>query len=387
MITPRRLSASLVALATTAALGPLATAPASAAPAPSPRPAVVFDDVRASAEATPDGTEVSTTFTVRNRSERRRDARTAYLSLVAVDRDPGPTWAYRLGTVRIPALAAGDARSFRSGTPAPRAVVAGDYHVRVCSTRVAGNGTCSTSRRWVTIAEADVELDQDDIVTGDVLAGTVSDPLDVVVTNTGQSRTNRVRLAVRGGDHPEDFSVEDGTCTTWLAAGESCTAHVVFAPAEDATGIRNSALLAGGRGRGGVVVASLTGTVVAPDNGLSITPASHDYGTVAQGQSASQTFVLTNDTDTDAQTGGDLSDFENFAYDFSGPFTCLEPLPAGGSCTVTVTFTPSAADSDFSATMTLFAGLGHETAFLVGNSHAPATGPAYRAPSLARSFR
>jgi hypothetical protein len=387
---PLRLSASLVALAVTSALGPLATAPAHSTSRAAGNPAVVFDDVRASADATPGGTTVSTTFTAGNRSDQRRDARTAYLSLVAVDRDPGPQQAYRLDAVRVPALAAGDTRRVQSGTTAPRSVVQGRYHVRVCSTRIAANGTCSLSPRpSVHIGEANVELDQYDIYAGDVAPGSVT-PVDVVVSNTGQSRTNWIRLAVRGGDHPDDFYVEDGTCTTWLAAGESCTAQVFFAPPEDVTGIRNSWLVAGGRGRGGAVGASLVGTVVVPAEGFSIDPAHWNYGTVAQGELARHTFVLHNNTGTDSAIhNGSIDPYENFFYDFSGPFTCAEStyLPAGGSCTVTVAFVPSAAENEYSATITLYGDFGTETASIVGNSYAPITGPALRDPDLARSFR
>lgn len=380
----------MVALAVTAALGPLATAPAHSSSRAGDRPAVVFDDVRASAEATPGGTEVSTTFRVRNRSEQRRAARTAYLSLVALDRDPGPQRAYRLDAVRVPALAAGDTRSVLSETTARRAVVDGQYYVRVCSTSVPAHRTCTLSPTpSVLIGEADVELDTSDIYVGDVAPGSVT-PADVVVSNTGQSRTNRIRLAVRGGDHPGDFYVEDGTCTTWLAAGESCTAQVFFAPPEGARSIRNSWLLARGSGRGGVDEASLGATIMAPANGVSIAPAHHNYGTVAQGESASHTFTLTNDTDVDSTIiSGQVDSQVDFYFDFSGDFTCDDgvALPAGGSCTVTVVFAPSAADSDFAAGFTLYGDFGEEYASLAGNSHAPVTGPALRDPDLADSFR
>ncbi len=38
---------------------------------------------------------------------------------------------------------------------------------------------------------------------------------------------------------------------------------------------------------------------------------------------------------------GSIDPWDDYFYDFSGPFTCLDPaLPAGGSCTVTITFAP-----------------------------------------------
>ena len=125
------------------------------------------------------------------------------------------------------------------------------------------------------------------------------------------------------------------------------------------------------------------GTVVPPDNRLSIDPAVWDFGTVPVGESASHTFVLHNDTDVDSEgIGGELSDTTNFYYDFSGPFSCLTPpLPAGGSCTVTVTFMPGAAGSDYSTLMTLFTDLGYEEALITGNSYAPSPAPSAAAPT------
>ncbi len=385
MTTPHRrtrgLSAALLALAVTAALGPLATSPASAATADRPR--LTFGPVSASPEATPDGTAVTTRFTVENRSDRRRPARSAYVSLVAVDRDPGPQQAYRIDAVRVPAQAAGDTHSVLSETTAPRAVVDGRHHVRVCSTRVAADGSCRLSPRpAVQIGEASVALDSDDIDAGDVEPGSVT-PVDVVVHNTGQSRTNAIGLAVRGGDHPEDFSVEIGTCTTWLAAGESCTAQVVFAPAEDVTGIRNSVLAVGGRKRGGVVAASLVGTVV-PRAVLTIEPGEFSYGSVAAGSSLSQTFELVNSSDTDEPlTAGNLADYTGFIFDYAdGQNSCLSGvIPANGSCTFSVAFVPPTG-GEFSTVATFGGPRGDATALLsgTGTGTEPVRASARRAP-------
>ena len=374
MTSPRRLSSVLVALATIATFGPLAASPASAADGP----AVRFDDVSATSESTPDGTAVTTSFRARNVSGHRTTARTAYVSLVAVDHDPGPQFAYRLRSVRIPALAPGHSVSVAMEAVAPRATVERRYHVRVCTTPRAGAGTCTLSPRpSVRVGPADLVLDQSDIGFDDTAPGAESPAVDVVVTNAGQSRTNRIRLAVTGGDHPGDFSVDPGTCTTWLAPGESCTAAATFGPPADAAGIRNSWLLVGGHGRGGQVAASLVGTVV-PASGLTIEPATHDYGQVPVGNPASFTFDLVNHTDADdTLIDGNLSSYDAFGFDYAeGQNSCLDfVIPANGSCTFSVAFLPPG-PGDFSAVVTFSGQLGTATSELSGTGIEPVLAPA-----------
>ena len=91
---------------------------------------------------------------------------------------------------------------------------------------------------------------------------------------------------------------------------------------------------------GGTVIAALGGTGVLPAQ-LAITPSLHDFGPVTMGGSSSN-FVF-----TVLNTGGVASGTPvvTLAGASPGEFTivgtdCMGPILAGGSCAVTVAFTP-----------------------------------------------
>jgi hypothetical protein len=164
----------------------------------------------------------------------------------------------------------------------------------------------------------------------------------VTVGNSGQSATTNLQLAVTAG-----FTLDPAktTCTPVLAAGAHCTAGVIFAPtgAGAVTGSLTASL--GGAAAGAATVA-LSGTG-APPPGISTNPASLvQFGTVGVGQSAAPIAVtVTNLGGLTALTALTLS--VNAAGTASGfaltANTCLSTLAAAASCTVNVTFTPSAA--------------------------------------------
>lgn len=343
MPTPRRLAACLAALATSLSLATLV--PAAAVAASGDRPAVRITSVSGYSEPTPHGTSVSASFVVTNHGAKRRAARTTYLSLVDVDRDRGPQRAYRLAHVRTPALAPGGSAAVEVVAEAPRATTSGEYHLRVCSTPRAGAGRCTLSRRAVVpVGPALLTTNTPFLEFDSTGAGESSEPQDLLVANEGQSRTNRVRLALSGPD-ADDFSVDPGTCLAWLAPGESCTAQVTFAPGVDAPASPAASLRVGGSGRGGDFDLELTGSVPREDQ-LSVSPAAWDYGDVPVGGSATHTFRFVNDGDTDASlTDGRLDSTEHFDFDYvDGQNSCLEGvIPAHGSCTFSVAFMPRAA--------------------------------------------
>jgi hypothetical protein len=72
-----------------------------------------------------------------------------------------------------------------------------------------------------------------------------------------------------------------------------------------------------------------------------ISPASQDFGSVAVGLLAQQVFTITNDTSSTVTISG-ISFTGANPSDFSEINTCSAPLATAGTCTVTVTFAPSA---------------------------------------------
>ncbi|MFB9312792.1 hypothetical protein [Nocardioides plantarum] len=99
-------------------------------------------------------------------------------------------------------------------------------------------------------------------------------------------------------------------------------------------------------------------TVTIAQAPFEVDPSSYDYGEVAVGASSTMTFRVTNHTDEVADTGGDPGGNPSFAFDFGAPaedFTCLAPIPAGSSCTFSVTFAPQGTGPQ-STTVKFFAG-------------------------------
>lgn len=153
------------------------------------------------------------------------------------------------------------------------------------------------------------------------------------------------------------FNLVSTTCTTSLPAGGSCTANVTFAPT--ATGPASGTI--GNATGNGPVSASLAGTG-APVPPATIAPTAFEFGPVLVGtSSAATTFTVGNP--------GPLP-MALSAFAVTPPFalvatTCGSSLPAGSSCTASVSFAPTifgAASGTISAT----AGPGTVSASLAG---------------------
>ncbi len=159
------------------------------------------------------------------------------------------------------------------------------------------------------------------------------------VTNLGGAATGALTASISGADASR-FSITASTCSAPLAPAASCTLTVKFSPL--GPGARAAVLSVTGT-PGGSATASLTGTGLTC-GGLVLTPASHDFGSVAAGQmSGPVTYTLTNaagvatGTITTALSGTDGASY------VVGSNTCAGPLNPGSSCTLTVTFAPASA--------------------------------------------
>ena len=200
-----------------------------------------------------------------------------------------------------------------------------------------------------------------------VAVGTSSASQSFAVTNTGQSASGPLSVAVTGANI-SDFVVDSSTCTTALPAGGACSVSVHFAPT--ATGVRSATLSVSGT-PGGSVTSSLKGTGATAV--LAMSPASHTYGSVTIGASSvSQTYTVTN-TGQGASGPVSVSISGPDAGDFTeNSTTCGTPVAAGSSCTVSVTFTPTATGAH-TATLTATASPGGSvTAALSGGGAARA---------------
>jgi hypothetical protein len=208
---------------------------------------------------------------------------------------------------------------------------------------------------------------------GSQTTGTTSGPQTVTVSNNGSTAEAVTSVTITG-----DFS-QTNTCGTSIAAGGSCTVTVKFSPT--ATGARSGTLTINTDVSGATAVA-LSGTGTAPGPSLSASPASLAFArTVVGSTTAAQSTTLSNNGTTAATinsiaAGGDFAQTNN----------CGTTLAVGASCTINVTFTPTAAGARTgSVTVTSNAVNSPTTISLSGNGVATTTNVALNQPATASS--
>ncbi len=224
-------------------------------------------------------------------------------------------------------------------------------------------GTASASLSATGLAPPALSLSPTSFTFASTVAGGSSAAQDFVLRNTGGVTTSTITVSL-GGTNMSEFAITANTCGATLAAGATCTISVQSRPA---TAGAKSGSLNASAGAGVTASAMLSGSGLTPAT-LSLSPTSHSYGNVVVGQTGSRTFTITNSGDvaTTVAVGGNAG----------GPFTlgtstCSAPLAAGGSCTIVVNFTPSAA-GPISGMFTATAGAATAMASISGTGIPPA---------------
>jgi hypothetical protein len=182
---------------------------------------------------------------------------------------------------------------------------------------------------------------------GDEVAGTTSLPQIVSLTNTGSAPLHVGQVTVDApGNAVGEFAVTETDCTT-VEPGKSCAIAVTFTPG--AAGTRTATLTVASDDPAGPATSVLTGNGVpapAPRAALSPTTVTFPHRLVGDA-SAAQAVTLTNvgtaplrlDAVTVTTPGNAPGDFTVMSD------SCPPALDAGFSCTLAVTFTPSASGS------------------------------------------
>jgi hypothetical protein len=179
------------------------------------------------------------------------------------------------------------------------------------------------------------------------LVGQVSGTQIATIENSGQAGVTDLVLAVSTGFGLDPTKT---TCTRVLNGGASCTAGVVFAPtaAGAATGaLTASAVVPGTAGLSSSISATtaLNGTGVLPP-GIGTAPATTvQFGTTGVGQAAQPVQVTVSNQGTSSSLTG-----VTIAIDATGETngfglsnnTCGATIAVAASCTVNVTFVPTA---------------------------------------------
>jgi len=175
---------------------------------------------------------------------------------------------------------------------------------------------------------------------GTQLVGATTASQTVTLTNNNSTALAITSVAVVAITPPAagtDFAiVPGGTCGASLAAGASCTVSVAFTPSVASA---ESAKLVFTDTDPTPQFATLTGTGTANAPVALLTPTSLDFGSqlVTTTSSPAKTIMLKNNGNLVLNIASITS-----SGDFAETNTCGASVPAGMTCTISVTFTPTA---------------------------------------------
>jgi hypothetical protein len=197
------------------------------------------------------------------------------------------------------------------------------------------------------------------VVFPDTVIGHVSSVRSIAITNVGTDPVAPTFALPSAAD----FEMESNTCAS-LLPGATCEVMVQFQP--QALGARTGRLVASGAGSS---VAMTVAGVALPEPGLGATSAL-DYADVAVGAMKTLRVTVQNGSPVQARpyavalAGADAADFTIAADACSGT--------SNATCTIDVTFTPSAASPRNAQLVVSSANLGTVTVALGGNGFRPA---------------
>jgi hypothetical protein len=164
--------------------------------------------------------------------------------------------------------------------------------------------------------------------------GTASAAKKVTVTNQGSSTLTINKIFI-GGLNASDFA-ETNTCGASLAAGASCTVSVTFTPTAKKARRAGLGISSSDPASPDAIALIGNGTVV------SLSEKNLSFGDQAVGTTSTpQSSMLTNTGSAQLNFTG-ISITGTNAADFSQTNTCGTSIAAKASCTITVTFTPTA---------------------------------------------
>src|SRR5579885_2286443 len=160
--------------------------------------------------------------------------------------------------------------------------------------------------------------------------GTTSAAQTIEATNTGNALLTISSIVASG-----DYAETDNCTKAPLQPTTNCFIQVTFTPSTSTQSV--GALTITDNGPGSPQVVLLTGNVT-PNAAVTLSATSLDFGVEAIGtSSSSKPVTLTNSGSATLDISGIVA-----SGDFSEGSTCGVTLPAGGSCTINIVFTPSA---------------------------------------------
>jgi hypothetical protein len=178
---------------------------------------------------------------------------------------------------------------------------------------------------------APVTLSSTTVNFGNVVIGTSSTAPAVTLTNNQNVALTSISITAN-----LPFS-QTNTCGTSIAAGAQCKITITFSPT--VTGTQSGTVTISDSASNSPQTISVKGTGVNP---VTFNPTSLNFGTVTVGTSSSPMSTTLTNRQKVALTITGISITGLNSGDFSQTNNCPSSVPAGGTCTITVTFTPLA---------------------------------------------
>jgi Ca2+-binding RTX toxin-like protein len=182
--------------------------------------------------------------------------------------------------------------------------------------------------------------------------GSVSAIQTMQLRNIGAVAVTTTSVTV-GGPNANQFVVTfpAANCIRTRNAGQAfCTISIRFAPtAASGAGVKNATITVASSG-GGTIVANISGTAVAVPT-IGALPATLNLGRHALGSTTTTTLTVTNTGSADLHISA-LNLAGSAAYT-AALGTCANPVVAGGTCQITVTFKPTVVGNPITGTLTI----------------------------------
>jgi hypothetical protein len=214
---------------------------------------------------------------------------------------------------------------------------------------------------------ASVVFSPSSLTFADQTVGTSSAASVVTLNNTGTAALTITSVAITGANSG-DYS-QTSNCGGSVAAGGSCSISTVFTPT--APGTRSANITITDSVIGSPQNVPLSGTGIAPVVGLS--PVSVSFASQAVGTTSSARIVTLSNSGSAALTINGISITGTNSGDFAQTNTCAGSLAVAASCTISVTFTPTAAGTrQASISVSDNAAGSPQTVALTGTGTAPA---------------
>jgi hypothetical protein len=225
---------------------------------------------------------------------------------------------------------------------------------------ITDNATGSPQSVSLTGTGTQVQVSAASLVFPVTTLGVKSAAKNVTLTNVGTTTLTTSGMSV-GGANGADFS-QTNTCGISVGAGASCTISVTFSPSGIAGRVGSMAITDSGGGSPQSIALSGTGTQVklsATTVAFPVTP----IGTT----SPEKTVTLTNVAATALAVSGFSLGGSN-PTEFAQSNNCGTSVTAGASCTITVTFKPTAAGLQSATISIADSGGGSPQSIVLGGS-------------------